>query len=219
MMKKLRIMIDVFMYLFFIVLMGHHITDNLIHEILGTGTIILFMIHNILNIKFYKSLFKGKYTFKRVILVLIDVLLLLCMIGIMVSSIMISSDVFAFLNIHTTSFGLKLHMISTSWGFVLMSLHLGLHLNGMLDKINKKMKKSMFEYIYYFVLLLLIIYGVYSFIKLNFFSDMFLLNPFKAYDFEESAFVFYLHVLSSSLLIALTMNLLSNIKIKKNKEG
>ena len=217
-MKKLRIMIDVIMYLFFIILIGHHITDNLIHEILGTGTIILFIIHNILNIKFYKSLLKGKYTFKRGILTLIDILLLLCIVGIIVSSMIISSDVFAFLNIHTTSFGLKLHMISTSWGFVIMSLHLGLHLNGMLNKINKKLKKSMFEYIYYFVLLLFIIYGVYSFIKLNFVSDMFLLNPFKAYDFDESPYVFYLHVLSSSLFIALTMNLLSSIKIKKNNK-
>ena len=49
-MKKLRIIIDVMMYIFFIILMGHHITENLIHEILGTGIIILFVLHNIINI-------------------------------------------------------------------------------------------------------------------------------------------------------------------------
>ena len=36
-MKKIRIIIDVVMYLLFIILMGHHITGNHIHEILGTG--------------------------------------------------------------------------------------------------------------------------------------------------------------------------------------
>ena len=36
-MKKIRIIIDVVMYLLFIILMGHHITGNNIHEILGTG--------------------------------------------------------------------------------------------------------------------------------------------------------------------------------------
>ena len=219
-MKRLRIMIDVTMCVFFIILMGHHITDNLIHEILGTGTIILFIIHNILNFKFYKSLFKGKYSFKRVILTLIDLLLFLSMVGIIVSAVIISSDVFAFLNIHTTSFGLKLHMLSTSWGFVIMSLHLGLHLNGIVSKLEQKMKQNGLEYIYYFIFLLLIIYGIYSFIKLNFISDMFLLNPFKAYNFDESPFVFYLHVLSSGLFIALTIEkgtiLFSNEK--KNKE-
>lgn len=106
-------------------------------------------------------------------------------------------------------------MLSTSWGFVIMSLHLGLHLNGMLNKLGQKMKKSILKYIYYFVFLLIIIYGVYSFIKLNFISDMFLLNPFKAYNFDESPFAFYLHVLSSSLFIALTMYLTSIIKNKE----
>ena len=218
-MKKFRIIIDVVMYIFFIILMGHHITGNLIHEILGTGIIVLFIIHNLLNIKFYKVIFKGKYNLKRLFLTLIDILLLLCMIGIIISSIIISNYVFATLNIQTTSFGLKLHMLSTSWGFVVMSVHLGLHLNGLINKINKKMKNSTFEYIYYLVFLLFLIYGIYSFIKLNFISDMFLLNPFKVYDFDESPFIFYLHVISSSLFIALTIYLISKIKKNNINEG
>ena len=217
-MKKFRIIIDVVMYIFFIILMGHHITGNLIHEILGTGIIVLFIIHNLLNIKFYKVIFKGKYNLKRLFLTLIDILLLLCMIGIIISSMIISNYVFATLNIQTTSFGLKLHMLSTSWGFVVMSVHLGLHLNGLINKINKKMKNSTFEYIYYLVFLLFLIYGIYSFIKLNFISDMFLLNPFKVYDFDESPFIFYLHVISSSLFIALTIYLFSKIKKNNIKE-
>ena len=128
------------------------------------------------------------------------------------------ADVFAFLNIQTTSFGLKLHMLSTSWGFIIMSTHLGLHLNTLINKINKKMKNSTFEYIYYLVFLLLLVYGIYSFIKLNFISDMFLLNPFKVYDFDESPFIFYLHVISSSLFISLTIYLLNKINKNNIKE-
>ena len=211
-MKKIRIIIDVVMYIFFIILMGHHITGNHIHEILGIGTIILFIIHNIINIKFYKVIFKGKYNFKRLLLTVIDILLLFSMIGIIISSIIISRDVFSFLRIQTTIVGLKLNMISTSWGFIIMSIHLGLHLNALINKINKKMKNSTFEYIYYLVFLILIAYGIYSFIKLNLISDMFLQNPFKIYDFDESPFIFYLHVLSSSIFIALTIYILNKIK-------
>ena len=216
-MKKLRIIIDVIMYIFFIILMGHHITGNLIHEILGTGIIILFIIHNLLNIKFYKVIFKGRYNFKRLFLTLIDILLLFSMIGIIMSSIIISNDVFSFLNIQTTSFGLKLHMLSTSWAFIIMSIHLGLHLNTLISKINKKMKNSTFEYIYYLVFLLTLIYGIYSFIKLNFISDMFLLNPFKVYDFNESPFIFYIHVIASSLFISLIIYLFNKIKKEEIK--
>ena len=47
---------------------------------------------------------------------------------------------------------------------------------------------------------------------MNFISDMFLLNPFKVYNFDESPFVFYLHVLSSSLFISLTIYLINSLK-------
>ena len=206
------------MYLIFIVLMGHHITDNLIHEILGTILFVLFIVHHILNYRYYKTVFKGKYTFKRLLLLITDFLLLICMLGMIISAINISSDVFAFLNVPTTIFGRKLHMLSTSWGFVIMSIHLGLHIGVFINKLNKKMKDSTLEYVYYLILFLIAIYGLYSFIKLKFISDMFLLNAFKFYDFNESPIIFYLHVLSSSLFIGLITYLINDFKLKRKKE-
>ena len=217
-MKKIKMIIDILMYLLFIILMGHHITENLIHEILGTTLFVLFIVHHILNYRYYKTIFKGKYTFKRTLLLIIDLLLLISMIGMIISAINISSDVFSFLNIPTKIWGRKLHMLSTSWGFVLMSVHVGLHLNVLINKLNKKMKNNTFEYVYYLILILLVIYGIYSFIKLNLISDMFLLNAFKYYDFNESPVIFYLHVISSSLFIGLTIFFINNIKIKRKKE-
>ena len=154
-MKKFRIILDIVMTCLFIVLMGYYITENSIHEILGTITFVLFIIHNILNIKWYKSIFKGKHNFQRIFHIVINLLLFIAMIGMMISGIMISSDVFDFLNIKTTMFGRSLHMISTSWGFVLMAIHVGLHITGIINKLNTKMKNSTFEYVYYFILLLL----------------------------------------------------------------
>ena len=217
-MKKIKIVIDILMYLIFVILMGHHITENLIHEILGTILFILFIIHHILNYRYYKTIFKGKYNFKRVFLLIIDLLLLISMIGMMISAINISSDVFTFLNIPTTIFGRQLHMVSTSWAFVIMSIHLGLHLGVFINKLNKKMKSSILEYVYYLILILIVIYGIYSFKKLNFISDMFLLNAFKFYDFNESPIICYLHVISSSLFIGLTIYFINNVKLKRKKE-
>lgn len=217
-MKKIKIVIDMLMYFIFVILMGHHITENLIHEILGTILFILFIVHHILNYKYYKTIFKGKYNFKRVFLLIIDLLLLISMIGMMISAINISSDVFTFLNIPTTIFGRQLHMVSTSHAFVIMSIHLGLHLGVFINKLNKKMKNSVLEYVYYLILILIVIYGVYSFKKLNFISDMFLLNAFKFYDFNESPIIFYLHVISSSLFIGLTIYFINNLKLKRKKE-
>ena len=217
-MKKIRIVIDILMYILFIILMGHHITGNLIHEILGTLLFILFFIHHILNYRYYKTIFKGKYTIKRIFILIVDILLLISMVGIVVSAINISSHVFNFLNIQTRIWGRLLHMLSTSWGFILMSIHVGLHINVLINKINKKMKDSIFEYVYYLILILLVIYGIYSFIKLNLISDMFLLNAFKYYNYNELPIIFYLHVIASSLFIGLVIYFINNIKINRKKE-
>ncbi len=217
-MKKLKMLIDILMYLIFIILMGHHITDNLIHEILGTILFVLFTLHHILNYRYYKTVFKGKYTFKRLFMLITDLLLLICMLGMIISAINISSDVFTFLNIPSTIFGRKLHMISTSWGFVIMSIHLGLHIGILINKLNKKMKDNTFEYVYYLILFLIAVYGLYSFIRLKFISDMFLLNAFKFYDFNESPIIFYLRALSSSLFIGLITYLINNFNMKRKKE-
>lgn len=218
-MKMIKKIIDILMYLLFIILMGHHITENLIHEILGTTLFVLFIIHHILNYRYYITIFKGKYTIKRTLILINDLLLLISMLGMIISAIYISSDVFSFLNIPAKIWGRKLHMLSTSWSFVLMSVHVGMHLNILINKLNKKMKDNMFEYVYYLILILLVIYGIYSFIKLNIISDMLLLNAFKYYDFNESPVIFYLRVLASSIFIDLTIYFINNIKRKKEKNN
>ena len=75
-MKRTKITIDILMYILFIILMGHHITENIIHEILGVALFVLFLIHHILNIKYYKTIFKGKYTYKKTVILIIDLLLI-----------------------------------------------------------------------------------------------------------------------------------------------
>ena len=208
----MKILVDILMYLLFIILIGHHITENFIHEVLGTILLVLFIIHHILNIRYFKTNFKGKYNTKRTIILILDTSLFLSMIGIIISAINISSEVFAFLEIPTKIWGRKLHMLSTSWGFVFMSMHVGMHLSPLINKLRKKMQESRFEYVYYLLLGLILVYGIHSFIKLNFISDMFLLNAFKYYDFGESPVVYYLHVIASSLLISVIMYFITNRK-------
>ena len=95
-----------------------------------------------------------------------------------------------------------------------MSIHVGLHLNPLINKMNKKLNK----YIYYLLSVLIIIYGIYSFIKLNLISDMFLLNAFKYYDFNESPIIFYLNVISVSIGVGLIVNIISNKRKKEKNE-
>jgi hypothetical protein len=68
--------------------------------ILGVGLIILFIIHNILNWEWYKRLFKGKYSALRIIHTTINIFLVAEMLGLMISGVMLSRTVFAFLDLN-----------------------------------------------------------------------------------------------------------------------
>lgn len=214
--RKLKLILDVVMYVLFIILMGYHITGSKIHEILGVITFLIFIIHNVINYKWYKTIFKGKYTLFRRIQVISNILLLISLTGMIVSGVMISGHVFSFLNLKTTMFGRELHMVSTSWGFILMSIHLGFHIGILIRKLNKKMKNSMFEYIYYLIVFLICAFGIYSFIKTKIWNDMFLIIKFKFFDMNQSLWIFYLEHLAISIVISLMTYEL--IKISRNKK-
>lgn len=118
-------------------LMGYPWWGDVAHEWAGAGMFALFIAHHILNAGWWRSLGKGRYTPARVLQLVIDLLVLLAMLGLMVSGVMLSNHVFAFLPISGgMSFARLLHMASVYWGFVLLSLHLGLHWNMILGMVR-----------------------------------------------------------------------------------
>ena len=123
-----KIIIDIAMYLIFVALIQEYLWSDGLHEWLGITLFALFIAHNVLNIRWYKSLFKGKYTAARSVSTVINIALLAAMLCCMVSSLLVSGKIFAFLNLGGARIGRSLHLVSTAWAFVLMSLHLGLHL-------------------------------------------------------------------------------------------
>lgn len=62
---KIKMGIDFLMTVLLFLLMSYQITGQKLHEWFGTGMLVLFLLHNILNIRWYGSLFKGKYTLLR----------------------------------------------------------------------------------------------------------------------------------------------------------
>ena len=134
--QVVKLIIDIAMYLIFVALMQEHLWDGL-HEWIGIVLFVLFIAHSILNFRWYQSLFKGKYTPTRTILAVINIALFAAMLCCIVSSVLVSGKVFAFLNLGGARIGRTLHLVSTAWAFVLMSMHLGLHLAPFVNKLKK----------------------------------------------------------------------------------
>lgn len=128
--SMIKIVIDLVMSVLLPVLMAFILTGQKAHEWIGSAMFVMFITHNLLNFRWYKNLQKGKYTAFRIFQTVVNLSVFICMIGLMVSGIMMSRYPFAFLSIHgRMSIARELHMLASYWGFIFMSVHVGLHWN------------------------------------------------------------------------------------------
>lgn len=196
-----KIVIDVFMTVLLMALMGRQFWGDVAHEWIGAGMFVLFIAHHVLNLNWYKTMFKGKYTPYRIVQLIIDVWVFVAMIGLMVSGIILSQHVFVFLPISGgTAFARILHLLASHWGFVLMALHLGLHWNIVIDIARKATKptqsSSTRATLLGIVGIAIAAYGFYVFINRGLPSYMFLQTLFAFLDYDESKILFYLDYLA-----------------------
>ena len=69
--------VDVCMTVLLLCLMAYQVTGEQAHEWIGMGMTLLVIIHQVLNLKWYGVLFKGKYNPYRTVTIILNVLLLL----------------------------------------------------------------------------------------------------------------------------------------------
>ena len=142
----LKMSIDLVMTVLLLFQMAYMLVGNTAHEWIGVVMFVLFILHHVLNIRWYRNLFKGRYSGFRILQTVVNFFVLFCMLGLMVSGIIMSRVVFSFLPIDGgMGFARILHMVTAYWGFLLMSVHLGLHwgmIMGMARKIRKQKEPS-----------------------------------------------------------------------------
>lgn len=198
---RFKMGIDVLMTLALLFLMGYQFWGDVAHEWAGAGMFVFFIAHHILNWKWYKNLFQGKYTLFRIFQLILDLAVFAAMICLMVSGIMLSNHVFAFLNIHGgISLARLLHMASSYWGFVVMALHLGNHW-GMFQGLARKVFhirniSRMRSVVLFLVSAAIAAYGMTAFLKRNLLTYMLVQTQFVFLDFGESRLLFYLDYLA-----------------------
>lgn len=197
--------VDIAMYILFLLLMGQCVLRGAVHEWMGISIGILFVAHNILNYKWYKTLLKGKYNAMRTVQLVINIFLLLAMLFCMTSGILVSQYIFAVGNGSVIEFGRHLHLVATAWGFILMSVHLGLHwsiFSAIVKKIqaDEKMKKVI-HIICCVLVVALCAYGLYQFVDRRFWEELFhLIDYQKEYDYSKSLFTYFAESAALSVL-------------------
>ena len=189
---KIKIIIDFLMTILLLLLMAFQITGQEFHEWFGAGMLVLFLVHNILNFKWYRSLFKGKYSITRVLQMTINFAVLLSMLCLAYSGIVMSNYVFGFVSVSgQMALARQMHMAASYWGFVLMSVHLGFHWSmvvGMAGKIvrGKEIPKSI-PWLSRIIAVVIAGYGAVCFYKADIVSYMFLKIQFAFFDIAQAA--------------------------------
>ena len=188
--------IDLIMTVLLLCQMAYMRIGESAHEWMGTAMFVLFLFHHILNRQWYKNLAKGRYTGFRILQILINTLIFLCMAGLMVSGVIMSRAVFAFLPIHGgMGFARILHMLAAYWGFILMSAHLGLHwgmIMGMARKLaGIKKPSSVRTWILRGLAGIVSLFGVYVLFKNQIPDYLFLQSQFVFFDMEQPLALFF----------------------------
>lgn len=197
--RKLKMAVDVLMTIALLFLMGYQFWGEKAHEWAGAGIFVLFVAHHMLNWNWYKNLFRGKYTPVRVFQAGVDILTLFSMLALMYSGIVLSRYVFAFLPIKSgLALARRLHILGSHWGFLLMSLHLGLHWNMVLGLLKRKKKDipHSLRIDCFDIGLAVALYGTWVFVKREFFTYLFLQSEFVFLDYEESKILYYIDYVS-----------------------
>lgn len=193
--------LDVLMTMGLLLAMGYQLWGEVAHEWIGAGMFVLFIAHHILNRNWYKRLLKGNYTPMAIFQLWINGLTLVAMVALMYSGIVLSRHVFVFLPIDNgLVLARRLHILGSYWGFLLMSLHLGMHWHmlwkAVTQKTGEKGRSKKSAVICFVLGLLLAGYGVIVLIKRNFLTYLFLQSEFVFLDYSESKILFYIDYLA-----------------------
>ena len=131
--------VDAAMTVLLLCLMAYQVTGEMAHEWIGMGMAALVIVHQILNRKWYGALLKGKYKPYRSITTILNILLLASFALTAFCGMSMSSYAVPFLyGMAPVFFVRRMHLSMSHLVFVLMGLHLGMHIPAMAGRLKLK---------------------------------------------------------------------------------
>lgn len=218
--KKLlgKMAADLAMTVLLLLLMAYSLIGEAAHEWLGAGMLLLFILHHVLNFGWIKNIGKGRYTAVRVLQTALAVLVLAAMLGSMLSGIAMSRYVFDFLPIEGgLSLARTVHLPCAYWGFIFMSLHLGLHWNmvmGIVRRMRKRQASKKQRIVLRIAAAVIALYGIVAFLQNDIFSYLFLRTHFVFFDYEQPLILFFADYLAMMGLFILIAHSIGNSLFK-----
>ena len=145
-----------------VAVMATALVQEVPHEWLGLALFVLLIAHIVLNRRWLGSVFRGRHNVVRILQIVTIAGLLVCMLGQVVSSLVISKHAFAFLPaLPGAAWARRVHMVCSYWSFVLAFTHAGLHV-----RAPRKLQAWQ-VWAFRIVFFVVAAFGAYSFVRLG----------------------------------------------------
>ena len=127
--NRTRQIVDGCLLILLLCQMSYQVMGQAVHEWTGIGMTLTVIVHQLLNRRWYAALFTGRYNAFRSVTALVTGLLLAAMLATAFCGMAMSEYALPFLYMtRGVSLVRPTHLAMSHWAFLLMGLHLGLHL-------------------------------------------------------------------------------------------
>jgi hypothetical protein len=192
-----RLFLDLVMAVLLLCALAYRATGAAAHEWIGAAAAVLFAAHNVLNWRWYRNIFRGRYDFRRVLNTAVNLLLLAAMATLTLSGVLLSRTVFAFLGFGGGMSIRQAHTAAAWWMLVLTAIHVGMHYEMITAAVRRMVKitgESRLRTIALRTLTALIaVYGVYASFDREMGAKLFLGYSFDYWDPGRPAVLFFSH--------------------------
>ncbi|CDM63105.1 MULTISPECIES: DUF4405 domain-containing protein [Rhizobium] len=122
-----RVMLPSLMLALLLLSLAYWWLGNVPHEAFGTGLFTFLCWHIYMNRTWFNNLTRGKYDARRAVRVLLHFGLIVNMGVLLVTSVVISKSVFAWLPIPDSVYLREIHWFAAYWVIIVTGIHVGLH--------------------------------------------------------------------------------------------
>lgn len=194
---RVRLVLDLLAVALVIACLAYWWLDNLSHEVLGTTLFALVIVHNVFNRRWYGGVTKRKADVPRIVNLLTIVCLAIGMTIMLITSLLVSRDLFPFTALSGAFAVREIHMFAGYWVLLIISIHLGTRWCVVISVFRTTLRlqrPSLFRtWASRMVILGIVIWGVKSFSEMAFGSKLTLTYSLDMWDFNESMLGFFIN--------------------------
>lgn len=203
---SLRLVLDLVAVSLLLVSLAYDWLGNAVHEVIGMVMFLLLVSHNIFNRRWYGTVAKRTRAPRTMLTRTINISLLVTMLALLVTSVLISREVLAFLPGTSTFTARQIHTAFGYLALLIAAIHLGLHWTMLVGFVRSRLRITSLgnrgKNALRTLAAAIAAYGIHSLFALNIGAKLLMQPTMEFWDFEAATPAFFSHLIGIVGLLA-----------------